>query len=194
MFLARMPIVFMSLGLALVGYQFSRRFWGAAAGIPALVLLLFEPNLMAHGRYATTDMGATFFAFLATFALWRLWQFPGRWRWGRWAIVALALGLAFGSKLSTLGFLPVWLVAALLPLYPTGGKRGWAALVRVAQLASAAAASLLVVWLIFGLQWGNFGFVTGSLAPLNRWAGPMPSFWAGLEQAMLLGGGGRAPA
>src|SRR5690606_3486355 len=39
MFLARMPIVFMSLGLALVGYQFSRRFWGAAAGIPALVLL-----------------------------------------------------------------------------------------------------------------------------------------------------------
>lgn len=193
-FLARMPMVFLSLGLALVGYQFSRQFWGAAAGMPALVLLLFEPNLMAHGRYATTDMGATFFAFLATFALWRLWQFPGRWRWGRWSIVVLALGLAFGSKLSTLGFLPVWLVAALLPLYPSGGKRGWAALVRVAQLASAAVVSLLVVWLLFGLQWGNFVFVTERLVPLNRWVGPMPTFWAGLEQAMLLGGGGRAPA
>lgn len=193
-FLARLPVVFLSLGLALAGYHFARELWGAAAALPALAFLLFEPNLMAHGRYATTDMGATLFSFLATFALWRLWRHSGYWNRSRWMVAALALGLAFGSKLSTLGFLPVWLLLALLPLYPMTGKRGRAVLRRVAQLVSAAAAALVIVWLIFGLEWGLFSFVTDGLAPLNRWAGPMPTFWAGLEQAALLGSGGRAPA
>ena len=194
-FLARLPVVFLSLGLALAGFHFARFLWGLAAALPALVLFLFEPNLMAHGRYATTDMGATLFSFLATFALWRLWQHSGRWSWPRWAIAALAIGLALGSKLSTLGFLPVWLLLALLPLYPvTGGRKGRAALMRVAQLVSAAAAALMIVWLIFGLEWGLFSFVTDGLASLNRWPGPMPTFWAGLEQAALLGNSGRAPA
>lgn len=34
---------------------------------------------MAHGRYATTDMGGILFTFLATYALWRLWQYPEGW-------------------------------------------------------------------------------------------------------------------
>lgn len=194
-FLARLPVVFLSLGLALAGFHFARSLWGATAALPALVLFLFEPNLIAHGRYATTDMGATLFSFLATFALWRLWQHSGRWSWSRWAIAASTIGLTFGSKLSTLGFLPVWLLLALLPLYPVRGERGgWAALIRVTQLVLAAAAALMIVWLIFGLEWGLFSFVTDGLASLNRWPGPMPTFWAGLEQAALLGGSGRAPA
>lgn len=194
-FLARLPIVFLTLALALAGYRFAGQLWGGAAALPALVLFLFEPNLLAHGRYATTDMGATLFTFLTTFLLWRLWQRPGRWRWPAWAAAAVVMGLSFGSKLSTIGFAPVWLALALVPLYPappTGYMR--AALTRLLQLAAAAGVALLVVWLIFGLQWGRFAFVSPALEPYNRLAGPMPTFWGGLEQAALLGSGGRAPA
>ncbi len=53
--------------------------------------------------------------------------------------------------------------------------------------------ALLIVWLIFGLEWGQFDFVGAALESYNRFAGPMPTFWAGLEQAVLLGGG-RSPA
>ena len=60
-FLARLPIVLLALVLGLVGYRLAGQLWGGAAALPALVLLLFEPNLLAHGRYATTDMGATLF-------------------------------------------------------------------------------------------------------------------------------------
>jgi 4-amino-4-deoxy-L-arabinose transferase-like glycosyltransferase len=191
-FLARLPIVWLTLALALVGYRFAGQLWGKAAALPALVLLLFEPNLLAHGRYATTDMGATMFTFLTTWLLWRLWCSPGRWPWAAWAAAAGAMGLAFGSKLSTLGFAPVWLVLAVLPLYPAGPVSRWrAAALRVMQLAAAGVAALLVVWLIFGLEWGPFAFVSPALEPYNRLAGPMPTFWAGLEQAALLGGGGR---
>lgn len=194
-FLARLPIVWLTLALALLGYRFAGEMWGRAAALPALGLLLFEPNLLAHGRYATTDMGATLFTFLTTWLLWRLWRLPGRRRWLAWALVAGAMGLAFGSKLSALGFVPLWLALAVLPLYPSGAtSRGRAAITRVLQLVAAGAAALLVVWLIFGLEWGRFAFVSAALEAYNRLAGPMPTFWAGLEQAALLGGGGRSPA
>ena len=75
-FLSRLPIVALLIGLALTGYRFARRLWGGSAGLVALWLLLFEPNLLAHGRYATTDLGGILFTFLATFLLWRLWATP----------------------------------------------------------------------------------------------------------------------
>ena len=189
-FLARMPIVFLAIALALAGLRFARSLWGAAAALPALVLFLFEPNLMAHGRYATTDMGGVLFIFLATYSLWWLWQQPEGWNWGRWLICGVLMGLAFGSKTSALGFVFIWFVLALLPLFPTSpGRRGRQTLTRVIQLLSAGMFSLVIVWSIFGFEWGNFKFYTEILAPLTRWAGPMPTFWAGLEQITLLSGG-----
>lgn len=194
-FLSRLPIVFMAIALALTGYRFARSLWGAAAGLPALLLLLFEPNLMAHGRYATTDMGGTLFTFLATFMLLHLWRISDHWSWPRWAVAALCMGLAFGSKLSALGFVFIWTVLALLPLYSDLNQyRRQAALRRLAQLITAGFASLLVVWLIFGLQWGALDFISEPLQSLKGLSAPMPTFWAGLEQIALLGGSGRATA
>lgn len=194
-FLSRLPIVFLSIGLALVGFHFARQLWGVAAALPALVLLLFEPNLIAHGRYSTTDMGAALFTLLATFALWRMWQEPECLFSRRWGVAALCMGLAFGSKLSTLGFVFIWAVMALLPLYGTAnGARLRASLRRLAQLATAGLASLLVIWLIFGFQWGAPNFMSATLQSFNDLSLPMPTFWAGIEQAMILGGGGRSTA
>ena len=192
-FLARMPVIFLLMGLALTGYRFARHLWGGATGPVALGLLLFEPNLLAHGRYATTDLGGTLFTFLATVMLWRLWRRPDGHDWRGWAWAALAIGLAFGSKMSALGFAVVWAVLAALPLYPAGGRSAArAAARRLAQLAAAGLVALLVVWAIYAFQWGQFAFISPELASLNHWAGPMPTFWAGVEQIALLSGGGRA--
>jgi hypothetical protein len=192
-FLARLPVVVLLIALGLVGYQFARQMWGGAAGLVALGLLLFEPNLLAHGRYATTDLGGTLFTFLTTFLLWRLWQGDGPGGGRRWAAAVLAMGLAFGSKMSALGFAAVWGVLAVLPLYPAdnhGALRGAAR--RLGQLIAAGFVALFVVWAIYSFQWGAFQFISPELQPLNRWAGPMPTFWAGVEQIALLGSGGRA--
>lgn len=190
LFLARLPILFMLLMLGAVGAQFARQLWGGWAGLLALFLLLLEPNLLAHGRYATTDLGGTFFILLASFLLWRLWQ-AEHWLWRRWLWLTLALGCAFGSKLSTLTFVPIFALLALLPFAPNG--RYLPALIRRwAQLITAGLASLLILWLIFGLQWGALTFQSEWLRPFNGHAAPMPTFWAGVEQILLLSGGGRS--
>jgi hypothetical protein len=43
----------------------TRRRWGSAAGLCAAALCAFDPNLIAHGRYVTTDYPLTAFFFFA---------------------------------------------------------------------------------------------------------------------------------
>ena len=188
-FLARLPVVFLTMGLALAGFHFARRMWGRSAGLTAFLLLLFDPNVMAHGRYTTTDIGGTLFLSLAAFLLWRCWREEG-WRWRSVLTAALGLGLAFGSKLSTLSFVPIFGLLALLPLY----DQPWAlkdAVRRLGQFLLAGLLSILVVWAIFGFQWGSFAFQTPPFDSWNGRNGPMPTFWAGIEQIAALSGGGR---
>lgn len=211
-FLARFPVVLMTLGLALVGYHFARALWGRPSALIAFLLLLFDPNLLANGRYITTDLGGTLFLFLAVFLLWRMWS-AAVWNWRRWVWAGLGLGLAFSSKLSTLGFVPVFFVLALLPLYPAdaGAWRRLGACQRhaptaqsryvmffrgagrrVLQLVSAGLFSLLVIWALFGFEWGQFIFPSDKLSFLNQLQGPMPTFWAGIDQIVNVSRGGRA--
>lgn len=196
-FLARLPIVYLLIFLSLAAYRFASSLWGRISATLAMGLILFEPNLLAHGRYATTDLGGTFFVFLATFTIWWMWQIADRWNWFRWLLATVAIGLALGSKLSSIGFVIIWGVLAILPLYPTflsKVKFGYflPALRRLGQLATAGIASLLVLWALFGFEWRSNLFITPGLADLTNFPIPMPTYWAGLEQVLLLTGQGRS--
>lgn len=200
-FLARLPIIFLTIGLALVAFHAARQMWPAESGrhkarpgvasLLAFAFVLFDPNILAHGRYTTTDLGGALFVFLAAILLWQLWQAPHL-SWSRLATAALGIGLAFGSKLSTLAFTPIFVLLAVLPLHRPDQASSWrAAGRRVAHLALAWAGALVIVWAIFGFQWGRLHFQHDALARLNGLAGPMPAFWSGIEQIALLSGGGR---
>ncbi len=190
-FLARLPIVWLLLGLAAGCYQAARYIWperGRTAGLATLALLVWDPNLLAHGRYTTTDLGGTAMIVLAT---WWLWRWQRRPYWSHFLLAGLGVGLALGSKLSAVAFVPIWGLMALLP----PDEAPWqtrAALHRVAQTAAAGLLGLVVVWVIFGLEWGALRFETPHLLPLNQLSGPMPTFWAGIERILLISEGGRA--
>jgi hypothetical protein len=62
---------------------------------------------------------------------------------------------------------------------------------RLGQLLTAGLLSIPVVWAIFGFQWGRFNFQTAPFTNLNRFSGPMPTFWAGIEQILRISSGGR---
>ena len=197
-FLGRLPVVFLTLGLALVGFHFARTFWGRPSGYLAFFLLLFEPNILANGRLITTDLGGTLFMTLALLLMWRLWTAPG-WAWRRLLVAGVGLGLAFGSKLSMLTFVPILAVVALLPIFnakvgaQVEQRHGGAVkrLGQLGQLVIAGLVSILAVWTIYGFEWGAFRFPSMQLTFLDEFSGPMPTFWAGIDQIVNVSRGGR---
>jgi len=64
---ARLPIVALTLFGGAALFFWARALFGDSAALAALALYAFEPNLLAHGRLVTTDMGAAVFA-LVSFA------------------------------------------------------------------------------------------------------------------------------
>ncbi|MFW6068880.1 MAG: ArnT family glycosyltransferase, partial [Chloroflexota bacterium] len=186
-FLARLPIVFLTLALALVGLHFAERLWGPPAGVVAFLLLLFDPNILAHGRYVTTDLGGALFVFLAAFLIWRYWQGPTP---KRFFLAGIGLGLAYGSKLSALVFGPIFALLAILPLY----RNAWtwqSAVRRLFQFVGMNLIALLIVWALFAFQWGPLEPASPQVAFLDGVSAPMPTFWTGVEQILLISEGGR---
>jgi hypothetical protein len=95
LFRARMGAAVFTLLLALIAFLAAREMFGTPAGLTALVLLVFDPNLLAHGALVTTDAALSCFMLAAVYAFYRYVRQPGA---GRLALVGLAAGLALASK------------------------------------------------------------------------------------------------
>jgi hypothetical protein len=94
-FLGRLPMILVGLFLGLCMYWWSRQLWGDRPALVVFGLFAFSPNLLAHARLVTTDVGVAAFT-VATVAL--LWKFSrdGAWRWA-W-LASAALGCALLTK------------------------------------------------------------------------------------------------
>lgn len=65
LFAGRAMTILTALALALVLGCWTRRQFGARAGLFSLLLFILDPNILAHGRYITSDMIVTAFLFCA---------------------------------------------------------------------------------------------------------------------------------
>ncbi|MBN1120055.1 MAG: glycosyltransferase family 39 protein [Anaerolineae bacterium] len=93
-FLARLPVIGLTLLLGAVTWRWARDLGGSWSGLLALGLLTFSPNILAHGNLAALD--------LANAAFW----IGGLWCWSRylhrrktgWAVTcAVLLGLSIAN-------------------------------------------------------------------------------------------------
>src|SRR5205823_14725082 len=106
--------------LALVWFS-ARRMFGVEAALIAASLLVFEPNILAHGALVTTDMAASFGFLAAVFALYLYFE-------SRVAfyliLTGLATGIALAVKHSSVLLAPALLaLAALDPLFVSSSHR-----------------------------------------------------------------------
>src|SRR5688572_14066242 len=99
----RLPIIGLTLLLAVTVYAWTRELFGPISGLLALMLLSFDPNILAHGNLTTNDIGVTCFATLALYAFWRWMSRPTA---ARAVIAGLTLGLAQVSKFSAVYLIP----------------------------------------------------------------------------------------
>lgn len=104
---ARLLMPLFSVLGGLVVFSWSRRLFGTGAGLFSLLLWALCPNVLAHCRLITTDMGATAVGVLATYVFWLYLQRP---TWTRTLLAGLCLGLAQLTKFSLI------LLFGLLPL------------------------------------------------------------------------------
>lgn len=184
----RIAAALLTVLLAATIYRVAATLAGPPAGVLALALCALDPNFLAHGSLATTDMGTTAFSLWALWAGTRWLQRPTRRRWG---LAALLLGLAQGVKLTALLLYPVLGVGAVINAEAQrrqGGPFPWKTLRRFVTLA---AVSALVLWALYGFElrpvaglWG--GIPLPAASHIERWLRLQENLAYGRE-AFLLG-------
>ncbi len=115
---ARAPTVLMLAALVVFAFLMGREVYGPRAGLLAAWLCAFSPNLLAHGRLATTDFGQAFFVLVTAYVFLRFVRAPSI--LGGLG-VALSLGLALLTKYSAIllvGLVGLWALAAVVVWRP----------------------------------------------------------------------------
>ncbi len=111
-FVSRAPITLVAvLGIA-IAYRWTREIFGLKGAFVTTILLVCDPNLIAHAGLATTDVLLTIWTFAAVYCATQWIKSQAVWPWG--LFTGAALGLALGSKSS--GFFAVGIVGLLFCL------------------------------------------------------------------------------
>jgi len=112
LFWGRVPMVLIFLIGGWVLYRWAERMTRRREiALVALILYLFSPNLMAHGRFITTDMGMTIFSLFAFYAYYLYLEKPD---WKKLIGVGLVFGFAQLAKFSVVMVIPAFFVVAFL--------------------------------------------------------------------------------
>jgi 4-amino-4-deoxy-L-arabinose transferase-like glycosyltransferase len=155
MFRVRMAAALITLLLAVMLFSAAREMFGTMAAFIALVLFVFEPNILAHGAVVATDMAVSCFLFATVYAFYRYVKKPS---WGRLALVGVANGLALGSKHSAILVFPILIALAIVELWlcrkSIAGARDAA---RPGALKLTGALVLMGI-IAVGVLWAAYGF------------------------------------
>ena len=167
-FLARLPTVLLGVLLGVFVFKWASELYGWKAGLLALFLCAFDPNILAHSRLATTDLGLTCFTFIATYWFWRYLDSQT----SRHLILAgVALGLAQASKFSALIFIPllpllivVHHLTRVVPRLSLASVRAYLLTKETwRQLGKLAVGLLLILIVGFLTVWAIYGFEFGPM-------------------------------
>ncbi|MCO5199023.1 MAG: phospholipid carrier-dependent glycosyltransferase [Anaerolineae bacterium] len=140
LWVGRVAVMLLLALAAAIVYRWAGQLWHhRLAGLLALIVFTFDPNILAHSGLATTDAGSTFYIVVAAYLVWRYWQQVGNREphtsqnrsagvassdlpetkatasstiWSKLLYVAagVALGAAFAAKLSGFILLPALVV------------------------------------------------------------------------------------
>jgi 4-amino-4-deoxy-L-arabinose transferase-like glycosyltransferase len=105
LFWARLMTILLTLALGAALACWARKRFGTAVALFALLMFVFDPNLIAHGRYVTSDMVVTLFSFVACIA-WGEYLLTKRRR--DLVLTGVLFGLAVVSKFSALFLVPTF--------------------------------------------------------------------------------------
>jgi len=192
LFRVRMMAALITVLMALLVFQAGREMFGMAAGFIALALVAFDPNLVAHGAFVTTDMALSCFLFASVYAFYRYVKAPSMWRL---ALTGLAAGCALGSKHTGIFVFPILLVLAVCEALR---ERRWKHTRRLAgALAAISLIAVVVLWSFYGFRYAArpvgmavnppLALFAGGMRPFDTWVISMCTRWHLLPESYLYG-------
>jgi len=154
---ARLACIPFSLMGAFVCYRWSRELYGRAAGIVAMTLWCYSPDVLAHGQMITPDTGAAAMGLAANYFFWRWLREPER---SSSLVTGMLLGLALLTKSTWILLFLVW------PVLWLASRRNWRG--RLNQFAREG--SKLAIVFVVALFLLNAGYnFDGSMKPLGEY-------------------------
>jgi hypothetical protein len=153
-FLSRLPIILLSLIFGLFIFKWTRELGGIVAGLFALTLYAFDPNILGHNHFVTTDLSIA--AFIA-FAFYYFLKFIKNPTWKNVLIAGLFLGLMQLAKFSSILTLPVLgLITVIYPLIKLHPEKNISKLKTLGEYLGKGAiiffSSILIVWIGYSLN------------------------------------------
>jgi hypothetical protein len=122
LFAARAAMTVFPLLLAVIVFLAAWEMFGLGPAFVALALIVFEPNILAHGPLVTNDAALACCLFGGVYSFWRYVVNPSPWRL---AACGIAGGLTLAAKHSGIILFPIlFLLAWAELLIPTWARRG----------------------------------------------------------------------
>ncbi|MGB8013946.1 MAG: glycosyltransferase family 39 protein [Terriglobales bacterium] len=186
LFRARMAASLLTILAALLVFALAREMFSPAVGLFALLLFVFEPNLIAHGAFVTTDMGMTLFLLATVYSFYRYVKNPS---WARLLLTGLSVGLGLASKHSAVLLWPILGLLALAEIVrndpdsklAAGGRWKFAFRLKGA-LAVVALLSVGILWAFYGFR---FSMRTGGPATIPSFHQYVPYMHHPLAEKVL---------
>ncbi|HEX5282939.1 MAG TPA: phospholipid carrier-dependent glycosyltransferase [Bryocella sp.] len=153
---SRMAMSVFTYALALLVFFCAREMFGNVAAVIALLLFVFEPNILANGALVTTDMALSATLFAAVYAFYRYTRSPTVLRL---LVCAVSAGLVLCVKHSGLIIFPLLVLLAVAALLlPRDNGEPIAASQRRIHPVRLAVALLAIVAIAYGMLWSVYGF------------------------------------
>ena len=197
-FRARTAASIFALMTALLAFLMASEMFGTGAGFLALLLLVFEPNFLAHGAMVTTDTGAACGMLASIYAFYRYVKSPS---WGRVVVLGLAAGVFFITKHSAVLLPPMLVLLAITELLRrrrAGDESRREQAVRLAGVvAIAAVIAVAVIWAGYGFRYAArpagmqinppLESTLGNLSPVEGKVITVMAHWKLLPESWLYG-------
>ena len=150
-FQMRLADELLAVGLSLVVFLVARECFGDWAGLVALTLVAFDPNVLAHSALVTTDIGVSLFFLASTWCFYRYVKQPTVMRL---VVAGMTAGLLLATKHSGILLAPMLLL--LIAREVTVAEKGTRA--RTAWRLTGAfcaifALAVLVLWSFYGFRY-----------------------------------------
>jgi len=162
----RTPAMLLTVLLAAVVFRWAADLGGPWAGLLALGIMIFDPNLLAHGRLATNDLGLMALGTLTLYAGTRWLRKPS---WRLTVVLGALVAVTLLAKVTGVLYAAVFGVQAVVMGFSAHRSgRYWAQFVLIVLL------SFLLLWAVFGF---SIGPVAGLPLPVSL---PAPLYWDSL--------------